>query len=110
LVRTGETSGQFSFSFQGSTGEFYLDGWNREKTDGNFVWLDLKLEGKEEPGLWKVEVDSFKIGDDIILGHRSVIVDTGRSLEVMYLEVLFASVGLIVEWLPRKQLCRGPCC
>lgn len=79
MVEQGETSGQFSFSFQSSGGEFYLDGWNPDLCKGDFVWTDLVLQPGEERGLWKIPLDAIKVNGKIALGYRVAVIDTGAS-------------------------------
>jgi hypothetical protein len=79
MVEQGESSGQFSFSFQGSGGEFYLDGWNTDLCKGDFAWIDLALQPGEERGLWKIPLDAIKVNGKIALGYRVAVIDTGAS-------------------------------
>jgi hypothetical protein len=77
MVEQGKTSGQFSFAFQSSRGEFYLDGWNPDLCRGDFVWVDLTLQQGEERGLWKIALDAIKVNGKIALGYRIAVIDTG---------------------------------
>jgi len=79
MIEQGKTSGQFSFSFQGSRGEFYLDGYNSDICKGDFAWIDLALQPEEERGLWKIPLDAIKVNGKIALGYRVAVIDTGAS-------------------------------
>jgi hypothetical protein len=78
MLQQGLVHGQFSFSYTGDVGEFYLDGWNQEISDGNFTWLDLDLAEDEAPGLWKIKADAVKLDGSDVLPEQRMIVDTGK--------------------------------
>jgi hypothetical protein len=78
MLQQGLVHGQFSFSYTGDDGEFYLDGWNQDISDGNFTWLDLDLAKDEAPGLWKIKADAVKLDGSNVLPEQRMIVDTGK--------------------------------
>jgi hypothetical protein len=78
MLQQGLVHGQFSFSYTGDVGEFYLDGWNQEISDGNVTWLDLDLAEDEAPGLWKIKADAIKLNGSDVLPEQRMIVDTGK--------------------------------
>lgn len=78
MLQQNLVGGNFSFSYAQSKGEFYLDGWNKDISQGDFCWLDLDLAEGEAPGFWNIEVDGVKVGDDLVLGPQKMMVDTGQ--------------------------------